>query len=311
MTLVLSVHGRRTLWVVADRRLSYDGTREPRDDAIKLMELSATDGIGIIGYAGLGSTGRGTQPSEWMSAVLRGRGELSFMHSLQALANAATKELPRHLRSTSTPTTHTILASAFLRGVGARTFSIRNVFPPAHHKSDYRVFSHQRTNDPGSASTHLTAVGSGRDHLQDTFARWSRDLRRRVNAHDQGSVSDLAVADFLAGLNHASHLNTQDRTVGPRCIVVWRTHPDLLAKRSGGGHQFYSGKSRENDTVMIPTIGQGRDIKAIIQPLWNDLLQSIRAWSGDEDSLPDMTVDIDDMNRRLAELPTDPDEKLR
>ena len=70
MTLVLTVNGPETIWLLADRRLSYEG-RSPKDDARKVMFLETTDGVAILGYAGLGATARGTEPADWMSAVLR------------------------------------------------------------------------------------------------------------------------------------------------------------------------------------------------------------------------------------------------
>src|SRR5688500_6064865 len=97
MTLVLCVHGRDTLWAVADRRLSYGSSRPPNDDAVKMVEFETTDGVGMIVYAGLGATSRGTQPSEWISATLRGRGGFKFERALTALSDAANRELPRHL----------------------------------------------------------------------------------------------------------------------------------------------------------------------------------------------------------------------
>ena len=72
MTFILAVRGPKSIWLLADRRLSYEG-RLPKDDACKVMFLETTDGVAILGYAGLGATARGTEPSDWMSAVLRGR----------------------------------------------------------------------------------------------------------------------------------------------------------------------------------------------------------------------------------------------
>jgi hypothetical protein len=72
MTLVLSVTGPESIWTVADRRLTYHD-REPRQDARKIMFLETTNGLAILAYAGLGETGQGTEPADWMSAVLRGR----------------------------------------------------------------------------------------------------------------------------------------------------------------------------------------------------------------------------------------------
>jgi hypothetical protein len=72
VTLVLSLSSRDSLWMVADRRLSYGRHRPPVDDAMKVLTLETLDGVGVLGYAGLGATAAGTQPSAWMSAVLRG-----------------------------------------------------------------------------------------------------------------------------------------------------------------------------------------------------------------------------------------------
>ena len=74
MTLIVTVNGPEAIWLVADRRLT--GRRGPiRDDARKLMFLETDDGVAILGYAGLGATARGTEPADWMSAVLRGMGK--------------------------------------------------------------------------------------------------------------------------------------------------------------------------------------------------------------------------------------------
>ncbi len=72
MTLIVTVNGPETVWLLADRRFS--GPRGVhRDDATKILTLEATDGVALIGYAGLGATAQGTEPANWMSAVLRGR----------------------------------------------------------------------------------------------------------------------------------------------------------------------------------------------------------------------------------------------
>lgn len=118
MTVVLSVFSRYTLWVLADRRLSYGPTRPPVDNGMKIMGLETHDGRGILAYAGLGATAQGTQPSEWMSNVLRGRGGLTFEQSLGVLANAATVQLPKHLARMLPVGAHFILIAAFIRGVG-------------------------------------------------------------------------------------------------------------------------------------------------------------------------------------------------
>jgi hypothetical protein len=95
MTLVVAATTRESIWLAADRRLSYPG-RVFKDDARKAMILETDDGVAILGYAGLGETVLGTEPADWMSAVLRGR-RLSLEHSLQVLADACLKQIPQHV----------------------------------------------------------------------------------------------------------------------------------------------------------------------------------------------------------------------
>ena len=149
MTLVLSLHSRDSLWLVVDRRLSYGGRRRPIDDAVKVMNLETTDGVGLLAYAGLGATPKGTQPSDWMSAVLRGRGGLRFEHALGILSTAANKELPKHLARTPSGA-HFIIIPAFVRNVDSRLYTIDNVVDSRTGKHWYRYTSHQRTADPAS-----------------------------------------------------------------------------------------------------------------------------------------------------------------
>ena len=118
MTLVVAVAGPKTIWLLADCRLSYGGGRSPRDDARKVLILETIDkGRAILGYSGLGATVRGTEPSDWMSAVLRGR-NLPLEQSLGVLAEAMKREFPPHMLQMpgkGTPA-HNILVPAFLGG---------------------------------------------------------------------------------------------------------------------------------------------------------------------------------------------------
>jgi len=96
MTLVVTVNGPEAIWLLADRRLNrrLSGRSGPiKDDARKLMFLETDDGVAILGYAGLGATALGTEPADWMSAVLRGR-RLSVEASLSVLAEAVKRQLP-------------------------------------------------------------------------------------------------------------------------------------------------------------------------------------------------------------------------
>jgi hypothetical protein len=295
------------LWLVADRRLSYGDHRAPVDDAVKITILDTTDGVGLLAYAGIGATSHGTQPSEWMSAVLRGRGGLKFEQALSLLSVAANKELPRHLAGIPGGA-HFIIVPAFVKGVGPRLYSIDNVVDRNAGKHWYRYTSHQRTVQPGSPSLRLALGGTGGMYLAHRGRAWQRELLSLVKAHDRGKVSEQLIADKLARLNYEAHVNVRDDTVGPRCIVVWRRRRDLRRTASGGGHQFYTGVDRESQSPALPTIANGLDVKSIVGVLAKPLQEWVA--DGAVSSHP-FNIDKDEVNQLLAKLPFEPDEKLR
>jgi hypothetical protein len=308
MTLVLSVHNRDTMWVVVDRRLSYGRGRRPVDDAVKVMSLETTDGVGLLAYAGLGATSNGTQPSEWMSAVLRGHGGLGFEQALGVLATAATKELPRHLVRMPGGA-HSIMVPAFVRGIGSRLYTIDNRVDSKAGIHSYRYTSYQRTAGPTSTSARLGLAGTGGLYLMQNRALWQGRLLGLVKAQDRAKISPYIVADELARLNYEAHERVRDGTVGPRCIVVWRRRRDASSPGSGGAHQFYSGPDREPDSGTIPMIDHGKNVSGIatlVMKCFQDQI-SDAAFSFDSG----LHVDPDEMNRLLGELPSDPDERLR
>jgi hypothetical protein len=127
MTLVVTVNGPGSIWLVADRRLSSKG-KPPTDEGVKLMMLETTDGVSILGYAGLGATALGTQPAAWMSAVLRGR-NVPLEQSLGELAGAIQRQFPRHmvLMPREAIAAHHVVATAFANEQ-ARLYTIDLVF---------------------------------------------------------------------------------------------------------------------------------------------------------------------------------------
>jgi hypothetical protein len=313
MTLVLSVHSRDSLWLVVDRRLSYGGRRPPIDDAAKVMDLETTDGRGLLAYAGLGATSQGTQPSEWMSAVLRGRGGLTFERALGVLSAAANKELPKHLASMpgdADQKAHFIIIPAFVRDVGPRLYSIDNVVDRKTGRHWYRYTSWQRPAELGSPPPRLALGGTGGIYLAKKRKGWQRGLLRLVNAHDHGKVSDYLIADQLARLNYGARQGVRDGSVGPRCIVVWRRRPDARRPASGGGHQFYTGVERDRGSGGIPTIANGMDVQSLVGVVVKQFLTR-SADHGLGASLATPDLDVAELNRLLAKLPSEPDEKLR
>jgi hypothetical protein len=271
------------------------------------MDLETIDGKAVLAYAGLGMTAAGTQPSEWMAATLRGRGGLDLEPSLGLLADVALREMPKHLTEIGS---HMILAPALLKSGGPRMFSIA-VGVDVHTREPRREFLRwERQTDSGPVAEQLKVTGTGGVYLQANASEWVRPLLRLIKANEHGRASDLAVADFLARLNHQAHSALTDGTVGPNCVVVWR-RGDRPRNRRGGAHQWYEGRDRSTDEGLrasIPTIGNGMDVQAVVGVLTDLFFSGGRGLDGFQRIAENFPVD--EVNERLRQLPGDPDERL-
>jgi hypothetical protein len=316
MTLIVTVNGPETIWLCADRRLSYVG-RRPRDDARKLMILETTDGAALLGYAGLGATALvETEPSDWMSAALRGR-NLPLELSLAVLTEAMNKELPRHMARLPVDggPAHYMLAPAFVNGE-LRLYSIDLAFSPDRSNWSLRFARHQwQVGEPERAimrTQQIGIAGSGAPYLL-TDRGWLRPLLRLVRASDRKKVHAHSVADYLATLNHSIHLKDaalrrpRDASVGPSCIVSWR-HRRGGVHKEGGGHSFYTGTTRDPSSPTVPMIANGMDVAALAGALMPVIMKSAEKLRTGG-SFADLTTDR--LRAAMAHLPTDPDERLR
>lgn len=295
MTLIVSVISKQTIWMAADRRLSYGGSRPPKDDARKIMHLETRDGLAILGYAGLGRTANGTEPSEWMSRVLRGR-NLPLIDSLFELTRAAKEQIPRHIQKFPKEVLprHTIMAPSFLNGDN-RFYAIDLVLEPGRQEPTCKLINLAK-------NPRVALAGSGAAFLE-LDLNWKRKLLRLVNACDLQKISPAAVANCLAELNYQAHVNTPDQTVGPRCIVVWRHRKDGIFQ-GGGSHEFYNGTTKELIQEGLPYITMGIDLQA----LGNLFMEEGQRWA----SQKDRKFDPDDqITKKFNKLPSGPDEKLR
>jgi hypothetical protein len=307
MTLVLTINGPGTIWAMADGRLSLRG-KAVRDDATKLMFLDTVDGQAVLVYAGLGATARGTQPADWMSAVLRGR-KLTLEQSLGVLADAMKREFPQHLVrfERHVQPAHTIIASAFVDGEH-RLYSIDMVFAPDRKRYSFgwTRFALKVLPNGKYVTPQLAWTGSGRTVL-DRDKAWLRCLRRLVKAHDRERLSAHKVADHLASLNYQVHLRMPDQSVGPNCMVAWRNTRDG-ARRGGGAHCYYTADKREPDSPGLPHIADGFDMHAITSVMMPHFRTSLSA-ALEAGHAPD--IDMELVNAELAKLPEQPDERLR
>lgn len=197
------------------------------------MFLETTDGVAILGYAGLGATGLGTEPADWMSGVLRGR-NLPLEQSLGVLARGMREQLPRHMIRVPLGhrVAHHVIVPAFLGGE-PRLYTIDLVFAADRKSYRFRYTRHVGDRPPiSSKPPPLTLGGSGALYLaQDQ--KWMRNLLRVVRASERGNASSRAVADHLAKLN--DDVAIADESVGPRCIVAWRSRKNGIHK-GGGEH---------------------------------------------------------------------------
>lgn len=306
MTLVLTANTPDSIWMLADTRLSRAG-RRPREDGMKIMCLETIDGVGLLGYAGLGSTAAGTQPSHWMSAVLRGR-NLPMEQSLSVIADALRRQLPRHLHGLprSIHAGHNILAQCIIDGL-PKLFSIDLGLSADRKTQGFRYTQHIVGDPtvPRTQSPRIGLAGSGASPLL-RDQRWARELLRLLRAYDRNAVSPEQVADSLAALNYKIHLALADGTVGPRCVVVWRNRVGS-SHRMGGAHQFYEGRTREQDSPGIPTIGNGRDVHALTSLMLANLMEQMHVKTGEQFA----EIDFNTIYKGAEKLPDKPDENLR
>jgi hypothetical protein len=303
MTLILAVTGPDSIWMLADRRLT--GERR-QDDAVKIMSLDTSDGISLLGYAGLGKTANGTQPADWMSRVLLGR-NLTLEHSINVLAEEMTAQLPSHMLGLpdADGPFHVVVIPPFV-GTEPRLYGINLEISPDRtryrHGRGRGVF-HPR---PGIPKTLRAGIaGSGAEYLNRNTG-WMRKVLRLVGAFDRGRISSRTVADHLAKLNLEVHQNVG--TVGPSCIVAWRLRRGITDKN--GGQQFYTGTARDPSSPALPSISQGLDVRAICQIMMPVMKEEFERFDAGE--ALDPTKLTAQLNARMARLyARPPDRRLR
>ena len=290
MTLLVAAISKKSIWLLTDRRLS-DRDRTLTDNACKLLLLDTTDGVALLGYAGLGSTALGTEPCDWMARVLRGL-NLPLEQSLRVLAGAVRTKIPGHLGPIPA---HHVVVPAFLNG-DPKIYSIDIVRPPGHANYFFRFTRHVSTrwHLPPRA---VGIVGSGAVHLS-RDRKWVRTFLKILAAHDAGRIAPQAVASYLARVNY--QVSTRDKSVGPRCIVAWRF------KKGGGGQIPFSGLQREV-FESLPTMACGHDVLAMARVIQHHVSERFAAMRrGESNEL----LDNEAMNAELAKLPNRPDDTL-
>lgn len=293
MTLILAAAGKRSIWLLADRRLSRYG-KPWRDDACKILTVEADDGVAIVGYAGLGRTALGTEPSQWMSSVLRGR-NLRLEQYFDVLRLALQRELPRHIGGNPN-FGHHLVAIAYLDGE-ARMYTIDMRQCPETGAVMFHTTRHLQKHN---SLPIFALAGTGGSKL---FANrsWVRPLASLIKAYDGERVGQMPVVAQLGELNANVSRQMSDRSVSNECIIVCR-------HRGGGGRYWRYKNGVRRGGVRLPNIMRGVDLKAIGEVLLDEMatLNDTKVGSQTDRRSVDQRV-----NNKMARLPWEPDDKLR
>jgi hypothetical protein len=276
VTFVFGIRSRDAVWLVADRRFSFGKGKPPKDDsAVKMMSLQTNDGIGLIGYAGIGATHRGTQISDWMVSVLQGRGGLTFDDSLAALVDAANRELPVWLVRAKA-TAHWTVIPAFVNGEG-RLYVLGTSIDPATRRPCY-VFTRPVRGDVPGKILNQRSLHAGYDYgvIKDKDNSWWRTLYEMLDAQDRWKITPLVVADYLAALNYEVHQRRPDGFVGPNCVVAFRYRHGV---HRWSGQQSYTGLERDSTQPIIPMISGAIDWNRV-GPAMETVFESNRRGDG-------------------------------
>ena len=261
MTLILTAQHGRSLWMMADRRLSCEN-KKVTDKACKLTVVSGIGFEAIFGYSGLGRTKYKNEPSEWMKNVVSGyNGDLQGI--LNLLKTAMEAQLPRHL----THGLHHSTMVGAIQGQKIRTFCLSILNDKSEPKVEQKELIVSGNPKPNTYYT-VSAVGSGSDYYTELFGN-GEDLGKIIYQYDEGKVSALEVADYFAKINFDVFSLMRSRgnnSVGRNCMVMWKNTLEKTEKE-GGGFQFYSNLNRSQQDCKIPTVLKGMDLNVLIEGL--------------------------------------------
>lgn len=301
MTLVLTVNGIESVWMLTDRRLSSvhrSGKILAREEGgCKLFILDATDAHALIGYAGLGRTPGGMQPSDWMSNLFRGR-RLTIEQALSVLCKATKEQFARIFAADVNPGSHVFLVTCW-QGEVPRLFG---VFATKGSVEKRRLRS---VRSDGTEGTPRVVTGGSGSHVIERMRGWKRELIRLVNAYDRSRVSPTIVADYLARL--CVEVSSRDESVGPNCVIAVRNRPNH-AQKWGNTHWCYANGIQDSANCRVPFIMQGLDLRAVADVIMPSFEAAADPFfnGGEMGEIDDVEV-----NRRLSEMPRLPDDRLR
>lgn len=267
------------------------------------MFLETKDASVVLSYAGLGLTIGGTEPADWMSAVLRGR-SLPLNQTLGVLADAMQREMPPHVASVSPA--HFLVVAGFLNEEPRLYVMDLRI----NRDGSSRSFAWNRivmdVNATPQRSARIVIAGSGTPFLMKD-RRWVREVLRLIVRYERQQLSATAVADFLASINQRVSLT--ETTVGPHCIVAYRDRPGAHAVRLGPGKGVfaYNGTNRKANAPNIPLIANGLNLGGMIAAMMPVMIQRAR-----DAFVPEkLQATFDAIWEAADRVSQEPDEKLK
>jgi len=275
--------------------LSYPNGRPPKEDGIKLLRLERPDGIALLGYAGLGASLAGLEPSDWMNAVLR-NSNAPLQETLLMLASAVRDQIPHQLLKIPGlgDHAHTILAPSLISN-GTRPCLFAITLNLRARTNDHQIIVQRlppriRIGVAGSATPYVLKNKPALIKLQ-----------RLVKAHERGRLSASAVADAFSKFN--LEMSRKDSQVGPRCIVAWY-HSKQSRSNKGGNYQFYDEDTPDHSPGRsIPMNSGGIEMNLLGEALLAEFLKRVD-WEGENMLGQPMTQD--ELNKLVADLPKVP-----
>jgi len=301
MTLIAAAITRRTVWMMADRRLSalQHGTWVPNsEDAVKFILLQTADSNGFVGYSGLGRTALGCELSEWLSRTIRNY-DGPLWQFLELIRQAANNRIPKHIASHDYD--HTFLVPAMVNSL-PRVFGIfvaRNA--AGQYTTELREVLVEENKD-GYAVPMVVFAGSG-------IRAISKDEKQRVKDHliayDDGKLTERQIAHVLNSVNFKVHKKLGSTgTVGNRTITSWS-----MADKTGNT-LFFRDLAIDSDPTpaFVPAIMGGFDATAIaaVATQFMPTLEEIVTGKADEILAKNAAAH----EAAVRKIPSDPDDSL-
>jgi len=289
--------------MVADRRLSLHGQIRG-DNAVKLMKYQSADGWALIGYAGVGRSIGGMEPSQWMSNVLNGR-LIPMEAALGLLAHAAREKILPHARVLGVA--HTFVAACLVDGE-PRLYTIELVPDPCtqvYSVGFTRYATHHQTLY-GQRGAFFAVAGCGATHFKQSDLSAARSTFR---AYDRGAITAQYASRALARLNlvvYERARSTGDVRVGKKCVVAF-----TLAD-GGGEYGYYDGIDPDADPTnpYLPTIMRQYDAAALARETLIAMQPAIDAFRRGED-IGSREPDEDALRRAAARVRSTPDDTFK